>query len=423
MRMTYTGYGVALLVLAGALPALGVAGRSASEQPFYQAEFVAPLDYRHNHSSCVVVLPGGDLYACWYRGSGERQADDVLVLGARKRKGVAAWSEPEVIADTPGFPDCNPCMVVDPQRRLWLFWPTIMANEWHTALARYKVSREYRRPGPPVWHQETILPIKPGPEFAQIVAASVERDLTRLDRLPEAPRERARAYLEQRRTHAADKYFVRMGWMPRAHPFILDGQRLIVPLYSDGFDFSLMAITDDWGETWHTSAPLVSDGGVQPSIARRRDGTLVAYFRDNGPPPQRLLASESRDRGETWTEPYDTDVPNPGSGAEVVGLRSGRWALIYNDTEEGRHRLAVSISEDEGKTWRWTRHLENDPSPTGAGSFSYPSLVEATDGSLHATYSYSAGAREVRQDSQGRRLGETIKHAHFNEAWVREGDR
>jgi hypothetical protein len=37
--------------------------------------------------------------------------------------------------------------------------------------------------------------------------------------------------------------------MTRAHPYVLDGARLIVPLYSDGFSFSLMAITDDWGAT------------------------------------------------------------------------------------------------------------------------------------------------------------------------------
>ena len=57
---------------------------------------------------------------------------------------------------------------------------------------------------------------------------------------------------------AADKLSRRLGWMIRAHPFILDGRRMIVPLYSDGFNFSLMAITDDWGQTWHTSAPLIA---------------------------------------------------------------------------------------------------------------------------------------------------------------------
>ncbi len=90
-----------------------------------------------------------------------------------------------------------------------------------------------------------------------------------------------------------------MGWMTRVHSLVVDGKRLIVPLYSDGFDFSIMALSDDWGATWVASQPLVSQGGVQPSVARRKDGTLVALMRDNGPPPKRVLKSESTDRGQT----------------------------------------------------------------------------------------------------------------------------
>src|SRR4029453_3637702 len=116
-----------------------------------------------------------------------------------------------------------------------------------------------------------------------------------LDRFPADLQPRLREYLETRRKNAADRYFNRMGWMPRVHPFIVDGKRLIVPLYSDGFDFSLMAISDDWGETWHTSTPLCSAGNIQPSIVPRRDGSLYTLMRDNGPAPKRLQQSESRD--------------------------------------------------------------------------------------------------------------------------------
>ena len=63
------------------------------------------------------------------------------------------------------------------------------------------------------------------------------------------------------------------------------------------------------------------------------------------------IAGLIRPRGETWSRVVDSGLPNPGAGAEVIGLRDGRWALIYNDTERGRHRLAVALSDDEGKTW------------------------------------------------------------------------
>ena len=59
--------------------------------------------------------------------------------------------------------------------------------------------------------------------------------------------------------------------MTRAHPYVLDGTRLIVPLYSDGFSFSLMAITDDWGATWKTSTPLVG-ARQHPAVAGAEEG-------------------------------------------------------------------------------------------------------------------------------------------------------
>jgi predicted neuraminidase len=398
-------------------------GRAEGGKPLHQAEHVFPLDTLHNHSSCIVECPNGDLLVCWYRGSGERTADDVRILGARKRRGEREWSEPFVMADTPGFPDCNPAMVIDPRRRLWLFWPVILANEWHTALLMSKRAERFDGEGPPRWSREKPVLLKPGPEFTRLVHESVERDLREVDTLPAELRERARAYLELRRKNAADKYFTRMGWMPRVHPLVLEGGRMVLPLYSDGFDFSLMAITDDGGETWHASRPLVGRGPVQPSLAQRRDGTIAAYMRDNGGPPQRVQYSESRDRGETWSPVRDLELPNSGSSVEVLALKSGLWALIWNDTERGRNSLAVSLSEDEGRTWRWTRHLERDLSPQGAGSFGYPSLIQAADGTLHATYTYSAPAREIPPDAAGRPGGsKTIRHAHFNEAWVRAGD-
>jgi hypothetical protein len=86
----------------------------------------------------------------------------------------------------------------------------------------------------------------------------------------------------------------------------LDGNRLIVPLYSDGFSFSLMAISDDWGASWKTSTPIVGFGNIQPSLARKKDGTLAAYMRDNGPAPKRLHISRSLDRGDTWSSVEDS---------------------------------------------------------------------------------------------------------------------
>jgi predicted neuraminidase len=381
----------------------------SGETPFLESELIFPLENWHNHSSCIVETPRGDLLVCWYHGSGERTADDVKIEGARARKGSRTWSARFTMADTPGYPDTNCILLIDPQKRLWLIWPTILANEWETALLKYKIASSYERDSAPAWQISEVLHVTPGPEFEQTVskyAAAMEQRLAR--DASEQLRARGRQWIESIRKHAADKFYRRLGWMPRAHAFVLDDKRLIVPLYSDGFSFSLMAITDDWGATWHTSAPLVGQGNIQPSIVRRRDGSLYTLMRDNGLPPKRLHQSESRDRGATWSEVADSDLPNPGSGAEVISLRSGRWVLISNDTERGRHSLAVQMSEDEGKTWPWKRHLEFDAPGAEAGSYHYPSIIQTRDGTLHASYSYFA-------PKSG---GKSIKHAHFNESWI-----
>ena len=394
------------------------------EAAFYEAELIFPLEHWHNHASAIVECPNGDLLVCWFHGSGERTADDVKVEGARLRRGSKTWGKRFTMADTPNYPDTNATMFIDPQRRLWLMWPTILANEWHTALMKYRVSSDFQKAeGSPRWDFTEVLHITPGPEFEETVKQALAAVEPTIKDLPQERQKIVEAYIERTKKNAADKLFRRLGWMTRAHPFILDGKRLIVPLYSDGFSFSLMAITDDWGKSWITSTPLVGAGNIQPSIVKKKDGTLFTLMRDNGPPPKRLHLSESRDGGKTWSPVVDSSIPNPGSGAEIISLSNGHWVLIYNDTEQGRNSLAVAISTDEGKTWEWKRHLEFEPVGPEAGAFHYPSIIEARDGSLHASYSYHLNKKDMPLDAEGKPGRKSIKHAHFNEEWIMQGDK
>ena len=386
----------------------------AADAGFHQAELIFAPESWHNHASCVVETPRGDLFACWFHGSGERTADDVCIEAARLPRGSTNWSPRFVLADTPGYPDCNPSLLVDAQQRLWLFHPTILAHKWESALLKFHVSRDWTGKGAPKWEQEGVVHITPDASFTAAVTNAIPglEAFVRTANWNEKTHREVTDYLAAMRVHASDELYCRLGWMPRAHPLMI-GSRLLLPLYHDGFSFSLIAISDDTGQTWHCSAPLIGGGNVQPSLAARRDGTLVAYLRDNGPPPKRALTAESRDRGETWSPVIDSPLPNPGSGLEIVALRNRVWAFIGNDTEDGRHSLAVFLSDDEGRTWPVKRHLEL--APKGEDSFSYPSLIQARDGSLHATYScffHNGGGAETK----------AIRHAHFDEAWVRASE-
>ncbi|MBI3208481.1 MAG: exo-alpha-sialidase [Candidatus Solibacter usitatus] len=374
-------------------------------QPFHKSEAIFPLDAEHNHASAIVELPNGDLFVCWYRGAGERTADNVRIMAARKKKGAAGWSKPFVLADTPEFPDTNPTMFVDSKNRLWLFWQVIMANEWHTAITRYRITSDWKTDDFPRWEVSDPLLVIPR-NFAPKVKAALEPFTKAEGRTGEW----ARRSIEK----AQDKYFARMGWMTRAHPVELPSGRILVPLYSDGYSFSLIAITDDYGKTWSTSEPLVAGGNIQPSIARRKDGTLVAYMRDNGGPPKRLHVSESKDNGVTWSPVMDSDIPNPGSGSEVIVLKDGTWALVNNNLERGRHSLPIWLSDDEGRTWKWKRQLELDNRGEGAGSFHYPSIIQTKDGMIHV--SYSLFLNHIKNGEPRK----TIQHAWFNLEWAKE---
>src|SRR5258707_677605 len=125
----------------------------------YSGELIFPLEKWHNHSSSVVELPNGDLLVCWFHGSGERTADDVLIRGARWNHKTGKWTEPFLMADTPGFPETNPVLFLDSHQRLFFMWPLIIAHQWETALMKYRISTDYQQEtGPPHWsHQDNIV--------------------------------------------------------------------------------------------------------------------------------------------------------------------------------------------------------------------------------------------------------------------------
>ncbi|MCG3198231.1 MAG: hypothetical protein GHCLOJNM_02725 [bacterium] len=367
-------------------------------------ELIFPPQSKHCHGSSLVECPNGDLLACWFFGSGERTADDVVIQGARLAKGSSDWGPVFLMADTPNYPDCNPVMFLDPKGRLRLVWITVLAKGWQHSILKIRTSEDFQGEGAPKWSwQDTILP-KPGDEFA----AEVERAFKELDPDRGIWGEYARPYTEQIITAAKDLIKRETGWMTRIHPLVLPSGRILIPLYSDGYNVGLMAISDDSGETWSAGKPLVGMGPIQPTVARKKDGTLVAYCRDSGSEPQRALVSTSKDDGQTWSSAVDSDVPNPGSSLEVIVLKDGRWVMILNDTEQGRHSLALWLSDDEGATWKWKRHLElTEP---GQGSFAYPSLIEGSDGQLHMTYTHAV------------KEGKTIKHAAVGVEWIQKGD-
>jgi predicted neuraminidase len=342
-------------------------------------EEIFPKQSLHVHGSSLIALANGDVLAVWFQGSGERTADDVVLMGSRKRKTSAAWSAPFLMADTPGIPDCNPVLFLNGKDELFLVWIAVLGNRWEHSVLRMRRSLDYQGEGAPNWHWQDNIFLKPGDEFVEEVKAKFkelpDRDLAWAEYAP--------AYERMIMEASTDSKKRSIGWMTRIKPLV-ENNRIILPLYSDGFNFSLMAISEDHGNTWTPSKPLVGKGAIQPALARKKNGELVAMLRDSGDGPARIQQSISHDNGISWSAAQKTDFPNTAS-VELLSLKDGRWWMVGNDISDGRYRLALWISSDEGITWSAPQYLENDPSKTG--SFSYPSLIQDASGKVHLSYS------------------------------------
>lgn len=384
------------------LTMLGIFGPAltAAAAPQFTVEAIFPPQEKHVHSSSIVECPNGDLLVCWFHGSGERTANDVVVNGARKKAGSDTWSPIFLMADTQDLPDCNPVLFIDAKERLWMFWASVVANLWQDSLLKYRRAEDYQGEGAPVWSWQDVIVLKPGDGFPDAIKAGFEQ----LEAEEGCWAEYALPYEEYLVEAAKDKVKRQKGWMTRIHPTVLPNGRILLPLYSDGFNLSLIGYTDDLGETWHASGPIVGYGPTQPTINRRNDGSLVAFLRDEGNAPQRVQVSTSSDNGETWTPSRDIDIPNPSSSLEVLALRDGRWLMLCNDLEEDRHRLVIKISDDEGRTWGRTRLVEE--ADGDATSFEYPSIIQSRDGLLHLSYTRKSSA------------GKTIAHTAANLEWL-----
>ncbi len=363
---------------------LGISGYGQyipKEKIVEQEQLIFPLQGQHVHGSSIVALPNGDLLAAWFEGSGERTADDVRIMGARLRKRDSEWGAPFLMADTPGLPDCNPVLFLNQEGKLFLVWIAVQANRWEQSILRLRTSTAFDNAGAPMWDWQDNILLKPGEEFHQ----EVEQKFKELPPNTAGWAEYAPLYDEMIIEASKDSKKTSIGWMTRIKPLVLQSGRLLLPLYSDGFNFSLVALSDDDGKTWVASNPIVGRGPIQPALAQRENGEIMAIMRDSGDAPNRLHRSYSTDEGLSWTASEKSTIPNTAS-VELLALDNGLWLFLGNDVDDGRYKLSMYVSDDEGRTWRGKMYLEDEKK--GYGGFSYPSLIQDMDGMVHVTYSY-----------------------------------
>lgn len=367
---------------------IGFYAVNAQNKEFIVSEqLIFPPQHEHAHGSSIVILPNGDKLAAWFQGSGERTADDVRIMGSRLKKGAKSWTKPFLMADTKNLPDCNPVLFLNKNNKLFLVWIAVQANRWEHSILRFRTSTKYDTEGAPAWEWQDNILLKPDDVFAKEVKA-------KFDDLPENHAgwaEYAPLYDDMIIEASKDLPKRSTGWMTRIKPLILDDGKILLPLYSDGYNFSMVAISEDHGESWRPSLPIVGRGPIQPALVQKQNGDIVALMRDSGDPPPRVHLSISSDQGESWSASVKTEIPNTAS-VELLRLADGKWAFLGNDIEDGRYRVSLYISEDEGASWKWKERIEDHDK--NGGSYSYPCLIQDDQGLLHMTYSYRTGETE-----------------------------
>jgi len=112
-----------------------------------------------------------------------------------------------------------------------------------------------------------------------------------------------------------------------------------------------------------------------------KDGRIAMYVRTF----YGIGVAYSHDRGKTWTEGVDSGLGGPCSRFFIKRLNSGRILLINHDTSSSRSQLTAYLSEDEGNTWKYKLLLDE------RNSVSYPDVAIGEDGYIYVTYDRERG--------------------------------
>jgi predicted neuraminidase len=173
-------------------------------------------------------------------------------------------------------------------------------------------------------------------------------------------------------------------------PVLLSDGTLLCPSSSEKGGWNIqMERTEISCNKWEKSSPARSErkfAAIQPSVLFHNDGKLQILCRTK----EGVIAeSWSSDNGKTWSGLEATTVPNPNSGIDAVTLKNGSHLLVYNPTTTGengrggpRTPLSVAVSKN-GKEWNELLKLETEP-----GEYSYPAVIQTSDGMIHITYTW-----------------------------------
>jgi len=317
------------------------------EGGYVSGELIYPLNDRPTpqcHASTIVETPNG-LVAAWFGGKREGAADVGIWVARRTEKG---WTRPVEVATgkQPGA-DRHPC------------WnPVLFQPKNGPLMLFYKVG-----PSPRAWWGMMLASHDHGKSWSKPRKLGADQRLGKANPNLLGP--------------------------VKNKPIQLAGGAILCPSSTEHDSWRVhFELTKDNGKSWKVIGPI-HDGkkfaAIQPTILTYPGGKMQILCRTR----QGVVGqSWSRDGGKTWDAISAAPLPNPNAGLDGVTLADGRQLLVYNHTRRrisfpaGRNMLNVALSRD-GKTWKPVLTLERSP-----GEYSYPAVIQASDGRVHITYTY-----------------------------------
>lgn len=165
----------------------------------------------------------------------------------------------------------------------------------------------------------------------------------------------------------------------------------------DGRSYVVTLLSDDDGETWREGRDEVfppfthtQTGLQEPGIIELAGGALYGYARTDQGCQYEFY---SFDGGDCWTGAQPSPFTSPASPLKIARHPSGRLYACYNPVPVyngratgragwGRTPLALSWSDDEGKSWSSPMILEDDPER----GYCYPALFFDTEDRMLLAY-------------------------------------
>jgi predicted neuraminidase len=287
--------------------------------------------YPSCHASTIVQSGPSKLMAAWFGGTRESHPD-VRIYGSVLEDG--AWSEPRLLACGTGSngepaPCYNPVLFKPTGGPLLLFYKAGTGpGEWQGYLSRSNDDGE-------TWSSPSPLP-------PDIYGPIKNKPIETADGTVVCP--------------SSTEDF---GW--RIH-----------------FEF-----TKDFGFSWSRTEPLndgFTIGAIQPSLLKTSAGKMVAVGRTR---QGKLFHVSGSSDGCSWGPLTLLDVPNPNSGTDALTLSNGLHLLAYNPSETERTPLSIAVSTN---TIHWKRLIDIETEP---GEYSYPSVTQSSDGTIHVVYTWN----------------------------------